>query len=96
MLSCAVAGRTVAYRRAGEGPPLLLLHGGWSDGRAWTPQLTGLSDALDVIAWDAPGCGGSDDPPQHVGLDWYAGMVTGFLDALGLASVHLGDRKSVV
>lgn len=90
MRSSEVAGRTVAYRRAGEGPPLLLLHGGWSDGRAWTPQLAGLSDAFDVIAWDAPGCGGSDDPPEQVGLDWYAGMVTGFLDALGLASVHLG------
>jgi pimeloyl-ACP methyl ester carboxylesterase len=90
MGSARVAGSTVAYRRAGEGPPLLLLHGGWSDGRAWTPQLRGLSDAFDVIAWDAPGCGRSDDPPYGVGIDWYADAVAGLVDALGLAAVHLG------
>ena len=53
-----VDGRTVAYRRTGEGPPLLLLHGGWGDSRDWRPQLTGLADEFTVVAWDAPGCGG--------------------------------------
>jgi pimeloyl-ACP methyl ester carboxylesterase len=56
-------GRKIAYRRAGAGDPLVLLQGAWSDGREWRPQLTGLSDEFDVIAWDAPGCGGSDDSP---------------------------------
>jgi pimeloyl-ACP methyl ester carboxylesterase len=45
----------------------VLLHGAWSDGREWRPQLAGLSDEFDVIAWDAPGCGGSDDPPPEIG-----------------------------
>ncbi len=85
-----VGGRALAYRRAGAGPPVLLLHGGWSDGRAWTPQLQGLADEFDVIAWDAPGCGGSDDPPEGTGLDGYADDVVGLLDALGLDTVHLG------
>src|SRR4051794_31422709 len=52
----------IAYRRFGAGPPLVLLHGGFSDGRSWAPQLTGLADEYDVVAWDAPGCGGSTDP----------------------------------
>jgi hypothetical protein len=34
-----VGGRTLAYHRAGSGPPLVLLHGGWSDGREWRFQL---------------------------------------------------------
>ena len=84
-----VGGHTVAYRRAGAGPPLLLLHGGWSDGRAWTPQLRDLADEFDVVAWDAPGCGRSDDPPDGVRLHWYADAVAGLVDELGLASVHL-------
>ncbi len=90
MQSARVRGRTVTYRRAGAGPPLLLLHGGWSDGRAWTPQLRDLSDEFDVLAWDAPGCGGSDDPPEGAGLEDYADSVAGLLDALGLERVHLG------
>ena len=85
-----VGGRRVAFRRAGAGPSLLLLHGGWSDGRAWTGQLRGLADDFDVIACDAPGCGGSDDLPQGTDLAGYADWVAGFLDALGLAEVHLG------
>src|SRR5215218_4977383 len=89
-----VAGRRVAYHRAGAGPAVLLLHGGWSDGRAWTYQLRGLSDAFDVVAWDAPGCGGSDDPPELLDLDGYADVVTGFMDALGLPRVHLGGLSA--
>ena len=85
-----VDGLGVAYRRAGAGPPLLLLHGGWSDGRAWSPQLRGLADRFDVVAWDAPGCGGSDDVPEGTGLDGYADAVVGLLDAIGLDAVHLG------
>ena len=46
----------------------MLLHGAWSDGREWRPQLAGLPDEFDVIACDAPGCGGSDDPPPKMGM----------------------------
>lgn len=84
-----VAGRSIAYRRAGDGPPLLLLHGGWSDSRAWRLQLESLADEFDVVAWDAPGCGGSDDPPVDFGLSGYADAVAGLVAALGLARPHL-------
>jgi pimeloyl-ACP methyl ester carboxylesterase len=59
-----VAGLRIAYRRAGDGPALVLLHGALSDSRAWRPQLDGLSDEVTVVAWDAPGCGQSADPPS--------------------------------
>lgn len=88
-----VGGRTVAYHRAGDGPPLLLLHGGWSDGRAWTPQLRGLAGDCTVVAWDAPGCGGSDDPPVGTDLGGYADTVVALADALGLGAVHLGGAS---
>jgi pimeloyl-ACP methyl ester carboxylesterase len=80
---------TIAYRRVGTGSPLVLLHGGWSDGRAWTPQLAGLADEYDVVAWDAPGCGGSPDPPADLTLTDYADAVAALVVALGLGPVHL-------
>jgi pimeloyl-ACP methyl ester carboxylesterase len=85
-----VGGRTIAYRRGGEGPPLVLLHGGWSDSRAWGPQLEQLSDAVDLIAWDAPGCGGSHDPAGSMTLADYADAVAGLLSALHVERAHLG------
>lgn len=87
--SVEVGGRTIAYHRAGSGTPLLLLHGGWSDGREWRPQLEGLSDEFDVIAWDAPGCGGSDDPVGDVDLASYTDVVAGLVAALDLDRPHV-------
>ena len=84
-----VAGRAIAYRRAGAGPPVMLLHAGWSDGRQWLGQLERLADAFDVIAWDAPGCGGSADPQPGVDLGGYADALAGLAGALGLRRPHL-------
>jgi len=83
----------VAYRRAGAGPPLVLLHGGWSDGRSWTPQLDSLADEYDVVAWDAPGCGGSDDPAADLRLADYADAVAALVRALGAGPVHLAGHS---
>ena len=55
MDSVEVDGLTLAYERAGRGPPLVLLHGYAGDGpTTWRPQIDGLSDAFTVIfarAW---------------------------------------------
>jgi pimeloyl-ACP methyl ester carboxylesterase len=84
-----VDGLRIAYRRAGRGPALVLLHGAFGDSRAWRPQLEGLSDELTVIAWDAPGCGGSSDPPDTFGRIEYGDCLAGFLSALGLDRAHV-------
>jgi pimeloyl-ACP methyl ester carboxylesterase len=65
------------------------LHGGLSDGRSWFPQLQSLADAYDVIAWDAPGCGGSADPAVDLGLADYADAVAELVGELGVGPVHL-------
>lgn len=84
-----VSGRRIAFRRNGSGPPVLFLHGGLSDSREWCLQMEALSDKFDVIAWDAPGCGGSDDPPIDFGMAGYADAVAGLLAALDLGRPHL-------
>lgn len=83
-----VDGRRIAYQRRGTGAPLVLLHGFICDSRAWAPQLDALSNTFDVIAWDCPGCGQSDDPPEDWTMGDFAECLIGFLDQLGVTSAH--------
>ena len=82
--SVDIEGVRVAFRRAGEGPPLVLLHGIYGDSRNWSPQLEALSDEFTVVAWDAPGAGRSDDPPESFGFPEYADCLAGLIGVLGL------------
>lgn len=79
-----VNGLRLAYRRAGDGPVVLFVHGGEQDSRTWTPQFEGLSDEFTVIAWDEPGAGGSDDVPDGFGLADYADCLAGMIRGLGI------------
>jgi pimeloyl-ACP methyl ester carboxylesterase len=85
-----VAGLQIAYERAGTGPPLVLLHGYVGDGPTlWQRQLEGLCDDFTVVAWDAPGAGGSADPPESFGMAGYADCLAGFIKRLGLQRPHV-------
>jgi len=78
-------GLRIAYERVGAGPAVVLLHGYVADGRTtWRWQLDGLSDEFTVVAWDAPGAGGSSDPPEGFGTAGYADCLAGFIEALRL------------
>ncbi len=77
-----VDGLRIAFERAGEGRPLVLLHGILGDARLWRGQLDELADQFTVIAWDAPGCGRSSDPPESFRLPDYADCLDAFLAAL--------------
>lgn len=74
-----VAGLRIGYQRAGHGPALVLLHGAYEDSRVWRPQLEALSDEFTVIAWDAPGCGHSEDPPPDFSGKDLGDALAGFL-----------------
>ena len=85
-----VEGLRIAYERAGAGPPLVLLHGYVGDGPTlWRRQLDELCDQFTVVAWDAPGAGGSADPPESFGLAGYADCLAGFIQRLGLEEPHV-------
>ena len=83
------AGFMIAFGRAGHGPPLLLLHGGASDGTEWRAAAGLLAADHDVVAWDAPGCGGSSDPPPRFSLPGYADVLAAFMTAIGLRDAHV-------
>jgi pimeloyl-ACP methyl ester carboxylesterase len=82
-------GLEIAYERAGDGPPLVLVHGAAENARTWRPQLAALSDEFTVVAWDEPGAGGSSDVPADFGLSDYAGCLAALIEALGLGPAHV-------
>jgi pimeloyl-ACP methyl ester carboxylesterase len=87
--SVIIQGRKVCYRHQGAGEPVVLLHGFLSDSRSWMPQIESLAPDYRAIAWDAPGCGDSDDPPPSFGFPEYADCLAQLLDLLGVQSAHL-------
>jgi pimeloyl-ACP methyl ester carboxylesterase len=85
-----VDGLHIAYERAGNGPPLILLHGYVGDGLAtWRRQIEGFCGHFTVVAWDAPGAGRSSDPPESFGMAGYADCLAGFAGRLGLEKPHV-------
>jgi pimeloyl-ACP methyl ester carboxylesterase len=84
-----VNGHSVAYRYAGEGLPLILLHGFLCDSRCWRRQLADLSDRFRVVAWDAPGAGSSSDPPDPFTITDWAQSLAQFLDTLGIEQAQV-------
>ena len=82
-------GLEIAYERAGEGPPLVLVHGGAVDGRMWRPQLAALADEFTVVAWDEPGAGRSSDVPASFALADYADCLAALIEALALGPAHV-------
>ena len=67
----------------------MLLHGAMADNRDWHLQRDGLANDFTVVAWDAPGCGGSFNPPDDFGLAGYADSLAAFIARLGLDTPHV-------
>jgi pimeloyl-ACP methyl ester carboxylesterase len=89
VITAEVDGNRIAYRRSGQGPALLLLHGFLCDSRVWRHQLAGLSDEFTVVAWDAPGAGGSSDPREPFTTAHYAQCLAAFLNSIGVERPHV-------
>ena len=82
-------GLEIAYERAGEGRPLVLVHGAAVDGRMWQPQLTALANEFTVVAWDEPGAGRSSDVPADFGLPDYANCLAVLIEEVELGPAHV-------
>lgn len=77
----------IAWREAGHGPPVLLLHSVGLNADAWEPQITGLAARRRVVAPDLPGHGQSDPLPEDADLGDFEAAMAGLIDALGLSPV---------
>jgi pimeloyl-ACP methyl ester carboxylesterase len=78
-------GARIAYREAGTGPALGLLHSAGLSHREWEPLVEHLSDRFRIVLPDLPLHGDSEDRPRHpYSPDWLADVIAGFChDALG-------------
>ena len=77
---------TFSYLEAGRGPPLVLLHGIGSGAASFRCQLEMLSARFRVVAWDAPGYGGST---RFATASLYAAALDSWLGALAIDRCHL-------
>jgi 2-hydroxymuconate-semialdehyde hydrolase len=85
-----LGGHDHAYRRAGAGEPVVLLHGITTHSILWKDVLPGLAAHHDVVALDLLGCGESSKPlePSYA-LTVHAERTAAVVEALGLGPVHL-------
>ena len=83
-------GDRVAYRIAGEGPVILLVHGITSDSTVWERVMPGLARTHTVLAPDLPGHGTSDKPKGDYSLGAHACCLRDLMLTLGY------DRATLV
>ena len=77
----AADGTRVAYREAGAGPALVLLHSHLLTHREWEPAVEHLVHRFRVVLPDLPLHGDSEDRPRHpYTLPWYAEVMSGFCE----------------
>jgi pimeloyl-ACP methyl ester carboxylesterase len=86
VLRTRIHGNEVAYRRAGDGPVLLLLHGIAGSSETWIPAMRLLQRDYTVVAPDFLGHGASAKPPGDYSLGNYAAGLRDFLDMLEIDS----------
>src|SRR6201997_1364673 len=79
-----------AFRVAGSGPALLLIHGVGANSTAWEPVHAKLAQRFTVIAPDLLGHGESDKPRADYSLAAFANGMRDLLTVLGI------DRVTVV
>ncbi len=73
-------GARVAYREAGTGPPLVLLHSALLSHREFAPAVEDLAARFRVILPDLPLHGDSEDRPRHpYTLDWMTEVMSAFV-----------------
>ena len=78
----------IRHVEAGDGEPLVFLHGVGGDAASWAPQIAAFSGDYRAIAWDMPGYGGSP-ALERMTFPGLAEALLGLLDRLELGRVHL-------
>lgn len=79
----------VHYIEAGEGVPIVFVHGNWTTSLSWRPVLERLPEGYRGVAYDGRGRGETTGPDNDYTMSELAADLLAFADALGLDSFHL-------
>jgi len=85
-----VDGIDIAYvDSGGNKPPVVLIHGLSSYHSYWEHQIPHLAERYRVLAIDLPGYGQSARPDASYTPPWFASVVSGWMDAIGVAKAPI-------
>ncbi|MBD2435220.1 alpha/beta fold hydrolase [Nostoc sp. FACHB-110] len=77
------------WSEAGQGIPVLLLHGAWNDSSQWSLVMEKLAKNFHCFAPDLLGFGESDKPKIHHSVDLHVECIAELLQALRLEKVYI-------
>lgn len=78
---------------AGQGEPLILLHGTGGHIEAYARNIKGLSEKFKLFCVDMVGHGYSDKPDTPYTIDYYSAHLEGVIDALGYEKVFISGES---
>jgi pimeloyl-ACP methyl ester carboxylesterase len=84
-----VGGLEVLYYTAGQGEPLVVIHGGGGDARTWLANMEVLAEKYKVYAPDLPGYGGSAPLDGKYYVPELSNFIKRFTERLGLEKFYL-------
>jgi len=79
----------VHYWTIGQGEALLLIHQSSSSAEEYAGMVPYLSNTYQLISFDWPGHGNSDDPDHELGVEEYTQSALAVLDALKIKKCHV-------
>ena len=88
-----VDGMDIHYLVAGEGPPIVFLHGLGASSITWQENVGPLSERFTVYAPDIPGHGDSVKLGVDYNTDAGVSLILGFLDAVGTPAAALAGSS---
>lgn len=82
----------IFYESDGDGYPLVLVHGSWTDHFGWLTVVPGLAKSFRVVAYDRRGHGGSEKPGDGTRRDDEDDLAA-LIEALDIAPAHVAGNS---
>lgn len=89
-----VNGTRLFYELNGTGPPLVLVHGAWTDHASWSEVASELANSFTVLTYDRGGHSQSDSPPGRKGIEHDRADLIGLVTTLQLGPAHIVGNSS--